>query len=200
MRNFAAYDVALELAKEMKPIIEELRRRSAEAGKQVERAMISVLFNIAEGNKRAGKDPVRFFVMARGSVSELQAALDLASVWQWPVKRARGLLDRERGLLYGLIQWKARRAPGAAPMHVLKARSTKRPRGRATTFPRKPVTSLQLRSEETLCDRRTTRFRGDALRRALRRLKRFRETLRDRTHETFPRRRPFASPTLSRQA
>ena len=108
MRNCAAYDVALELAKEMKPIIEELRRRSAEAGKQVERAMISVLFNIAEGNKRAGKDPVRFFVMARGSVSELQAALDLASVWQWPVndQRARALLDRERGLLYGLINGK----------------------------------------------------------------------------------------------
>ena len=115
MTNFVAYDVALELAKEMKPIIEELKRRSAETGKQVERAMISVLFNIAEGNKRAGKDPVRFFVMARGSVSELQAALDLASVWQWPVddQRARSLLDRERGLLYGLINGK-RRTSGAA--------------------------------------------------------------------------------------
>ena len=46
--------------------------------------------------------------MARGSVSELQAALDLASVWQWPVndQRARALLDRERGLLYGLINGK----------------------------------------------------------------------------------------------
>ena len=115
MTNFAAYDVALELAKEMKPIIEHLKRRSAETGKQVERAMISVVFNIAEGNNRSGKDPIRFFVMARGSVSELQAALDLASVWQWPVndQRARALLDRERALLYGLINGKRSR-PAAA--------------------------------------------------------------------------------------
>src|SRR5688500_1792937 len=108
MTNFAAYNVALDLAKEMKPIIDELVRRSAEAAKQVDRAMISVVFNISEGNKRAGKDPLRFFVMASGRVSELQAALDHASVWQWPIndQRARALLDRERGLLLGLINGK----------------------------------------------------------------------------------------------
>ena len=116
MTNFAAYEVALQLTSEMKPIIEHLRRRSAEAGKQIERAMISVLFNIAEGNERAGKDRVRFFVMARGSIAEVQAALDLAAAWNWPVddQRARALLDRERGLLHGLINGKKNPAAGNA--------------------------------------------------------------------------------------
>lgn len=111
MSNFAAYNVAFEIVKEMKPIIDGLRRHSAEAADQAERATISLLFNIAEGNRRHGRDPIRFFVIAQGSAAEIQAALDLADAWGWRLddERARTLLDRERGILWGLTHPKPNR-------------------------------------------------------------------------------------------
>ena len=112
MQNFIAYQVALELATSLKPIIEELRRHSSEAASQVERACISIVLNISEGNRRSGKDPKRFFSMASGSTSEVLAALDLARAFDWPVKdeKARALLDRQRALLWGLTHPKRSRS------------------------------------------------------------------------------------------
>ena len=112
MQNFITYQVAIELATALKPVIEELRRHSAEAAKQVERACISIVLNIGEGNRRAGGDRKRFFTMAAGSTSEVLAALDLARALDWPVKDelARSLLDRQRALLWGLTHPKRSRS------------------------------------------------------------------------------------------
>jgi four helix bundle protein len=112
MQNFAAYQIAIQLAAALKPIIQELRRHSSEAANQVERACISIVLNIGEGNRRSGKDPIRFFTMASGSTSEVLAALDLARALDWPVKddEARRLLDRQRALLWGLTHPKRSRS------------------------------------------------------------------------------------------
>ena len=44
--------------------------------------------------------------MAQGSASEVLGALDLAEAWGWEIEsvRARALLDRELGLLWGLTR------------------------------------------------------------------------------------------------
>jgi len=101
-----AYDVALDLVRALRPVVAQLRRHSPEAADQVERAASSIVLNLAEGGRRHGRDPRRFFDMAHGSAGEIRGALDLAEAWGWPIEcaPARALLDRELGLLWGLTR------------------------------------------------------------------------------------------------
>ena len=101
-----AYTVALDLVRSLRSVVVELRKYSADAADQVERAASSVVLNIAEGDRRRGRDPQRFFSMANGSAGEILGALDLADAWGWKIEsaRARELLDREQRLLHGLTR------------------------------------------------------------------------------------------------
>jgi four helix bundle protein len=101
-----AYTVALDLIRALRPIVGELRKYSAEAADQVERAASGVVHNLAEGARRHGRDPRRFFDMAHGSANEIRGALDVADAWGWQIDstQARALLDRELALLYGLTR------------------------------------------------------------------------------------------------
>jgi four helix bundle protein len=83
-----------------------VRTYSPEAADQVERAASGIVLNLAEGGRRHGRDPRRFWDMAHGSAGEIRGALDLADAWGWQVDsvRARALLDRELGLLWGLTR------------------------------------------------------------------------------------------------
>jgi len=101
-----AYDVALDLVRALRPVVAQLRQYSPEAANQIERAASSVVLNVAEGDRRDGRDPRRFFAMAHGSAGEIRGALDLADAWGWQVEssKARALLDRELGLLWGLTR------------------------------------------------------------------------------------------------
>jgi four helix bundle protein len=101
-----AYDIALDLVRALRPVVAQLRAYSADAADQIERAASSVVLNIAEGARRNGRDPRRFFDMAHGSANEIRGALDLADAWGWQVEssHARLLLDREMSLLWGLTR------------------------------------------------------------------------------------------------
>ena len=101
-----AYDVALDLIRALRPVVAQLRKHSPDAADQVERAASSIVLNLAEGDRRHGRDPRRFFDMAHGSAGEIRGALDLADAWGWDIesKQARTLLDRELGLLWGLTR------------------------------------------------------------------------------------------------
>jgi four helix bundle protein len=101
-----AYNVALDLIRALRPVVVQLRKYSADAADQVERAASSIVLNVAEGDRRHGRDPRRYFDMAHGSASEVRGALDLADAWGWQIDsaQARVLLDRELGLLWGLTR------------------------------------------------------------------------------------------------
>ena len=101
-----AYEVALNLVRALRPIVVELRRHSAELADQIERAASSVVLNLAEGYRRHGRDPRRFFRMAYGSAGEIRGALELAGAWGWRVESEQvdRLLDRELRLLWGLTR------------------------------------------------------------------------------------------------
>jgi four helix bundle protein len=101
-----AYDVALDLIRALRPVVAQLRKHSPDAADQVERAASSIVLNLAEGYRRHGRDPRRFFDMAHGSAGEIRGALDLADAWGWQVDstQARALLDRELSLLWGLTR------------------------------------------------------------------------------------------------
>lgn len=111
-----AYDVALDLVRALRPVVAQLRSYSADAADQVERAASSIVLNLAEGGRRHGRDPRRFWDMAHGSAGEIRGALDLADAWGWQVDsvRARVLLDRELGLLWGLTRRSRSRAASSA--------------------------------------------------------------------------------------
>jgi four helix bundle protein len=119
-----AYDVALDLVRALRPVVVQLRTYSAEAADQVERAASSIVLNLAEGGRRHGRDPRRFWDIAHGSAGEIRGALDLADAWGWQIEsqQARTLLDRELGLLWGLTRRsRPRDLPNQPP--VARARS-----------------------------------------------------------------------------
>ena len=101
-----AYTVGLELIRALRPVVEQLKKHSADAADQVERAASSIVLNLAEGSRRRGRDPKRFYDMANGSAAEIRGALDVADAWGWKVESAaaRVILDRELGLLFGLTR------------------------------------------------------------------------------------------------
>ena len=101
-----AYDVGLELVRARRPVVAQLRRHSRDAADQVERAASSIVLNLAEGCRRNGRDPRRFWDIAHGSAGEIRGALDLADAWGWQIEseRAREVLDRELRLLWGLTR------------------------------------------------------------------------------------------------
>lgn len=101
-----AYTVALDLIRALRPVVVQLRKYSPEAADQVERAASSIVHNLAEGDRRHGRDPGRFYAMAHGSAGEIRGALDVADAWGWPIDcaNARSILDRELGLLFGLTR------------------------------------------------------------------------------------------------
>jgi four helix bundle protein len=113
MNMLVAYEVALDLVRALRPVVEQLRAYSPDTADQVERAASSIVLNLAEGERRHGRDPRRFWDIAHGSASEIRGALDLANAWGWRVDsaHARALLDRELGLLWGLTRRSSPRVP-----------------------------------------------------------------------------------------
>ncbi len=72
-----AYQEALKFAAWVEPIIERLPQKMA-ARDQLDRASTSIVLNIAEGNgKRSYPDRCRYFDIARGSILESAACLDI---------------------------------------------------------------------------------------------------------------------------
>src|SRR3954467_4420021 len=100
----------------LRPVVAQLRKYSSQAADQVERAASSIVLNLAEGGRRHGRDPRRFWDIAHGSAGEIRGALDLADAWGWQVDsaQARVLLDRELGLLWGLTRRSRAKDPAPA--------------------------------------------------------------------------------------
>ena len=102
----AAYTIGLELIRALRPVVAQLRAISPDVADQIERAASSIVLNVAEGSRRSGRDPRRFYAMAHGSAGEIRGALDVADAWGWAVdsRKARAVLDTELALLYGLTR------------------------------------------------------------------------------------------------
>ena len=79
-------------------------QQDRELASQLQRAATSVCLNVGEGRCRSGGDRRRCYEIAEGSASEVEAALDVAEAWGWRVEvgASRKVLDRLRGLLWGL--------------------------------------------------------------------------------------------------
>ena len=106
LARFDAFEVAIETIGALAPLVAVIRQHDAELVRQVVRAANSVAANVAEGNRRVGKDRLHFFRIAAGSADEVVAHLRVARAWGWidQAEQALGLLDRELAMLYRLTR------------------------------------------------------------------------------------------------
>ena len=72
------YPVVLELVRRLAPMVRVLRGRSAALGDQMERALISVPLNVAEGAYSRGRNRQARFQTAAASAREVLACLETA--------------------------------------------------------------------------------------------------------------------------
>ena len=107
------YQLQLRFIRWVTPLIEDVQQespgKSSEVRRQLDRASLSALLNIAEGNgKRQQRTRAKFFDDARGSASECAACLDalvakgLRSNQQ--VAEGKEMLKRVSAMLTRLIQ------------------------------------------------------------------------------------------------
>jgi four helix bundle protein len=102
------YQEALAFASWAETILERAKK-SSPLHDQLDRARTSILLNIAEGNGRfTSADRCRFFDMARGSVLECAACLDLLAVKnlidQKELASGKAMLEKTISMLVGLIR------------------------------------------------------------------------------------------------
>jgi four helix bundle protein len=106
MKNFIAYQLALEAACALHPLLAGIAQHDRELERQMRRAMSSTVLNIPEGNRRSGRDRLQHFRIAAGSTAEAQAGVDLALAWAYVTAEqaapAARCLDRLGAVLYRL--------------------------------------------------------------------------------------------------
>ena len=77
------YPVVLELVRRLAPLLPSLRKRSSALGDQMERALISVPLNIAEGAYSRGKNRQARYQSALASAREVLACWETAQAFGW---------------------------------------------------------------------------------------------------------------------
>jgi four helix bundle protein len=81
--NLRIYPVVLELVRRVSPMIPKLRARSYALGDQLERALISIPLNVAEGSHSRGKNRQARFHSAAASAREALACFETAQAMGW---------------------------------------------------------------------------------------------------------------------
>ena len=103
--NFRVLRRALELVRLLRLLVDRL---DADTGRQLRRAGISVVLNLAEGNGRSGRDRKRFFRIAKGSLGEVEAALQVSVAWgqlrEPDIRDASECADGVGAMLGGLLR------------------------------------------------------------------------------------------------
>ena len=101
------YAVVLELVRKLAPYLPVLRARSATLGDQLERALISIPLNLAEGAYSRGKNRQARYQSAAASAREALACLETAEALGWvrPLQPELGaLFQRVIGTLVRLSE------------------------------------------------------------------------------------------------
>jgi four helix bundle protein len=88
------YPVVLELVRKLAPFLPVLRARSSSLGDQLERALVSIPLNVAEGAYSRGKNQQARFQSAAASAREVLACLEAAEALGWlkPIEPELGAL------------------------------------------------------------------------------------------------------------
>ena len=103
---FDVHEAARELIQALHAPLLGLNGRVPDLAKQLRRSAPSVLFNIGEGSRRAGKDRLHHYRVAAGSAEEVRDALFVARTWQYVeasiLAKPEQLTDRILAMLWKL--------------------------------------------------------------------------------------------------
>jgi len=101
-----AYQVALEVIVELRPLVEQIRKHDNTLAKQLVDAMNSTVQNIAEGERHRGGNKRLKYDIAFGEANEVKGSLDVAKAWGHirDDAAARQKLMRLHALLWGLTR------------------------------------------------------------------------------------------------
>ncbi len=102
---FDVYDCSLSLLRNLVPLLERLTTLDAKLADQLRRAAQSVALNIAEANRRIGRDRCNRFRIALGSAAEVASCVDIAVALGYGIgdhADADALVDRVRAMTYRL--------------------------------------------------------------------------------------------------
>ena len=103
--RFLAYDLSLDLIRNLREPLATIRRHDAALAKQARDALNSVAMNLAEGSGRNGGDRQQHFSFALGSLRELSCAIEIATAHGWFTQPPCALeRDRLGGMLWRLKQ------------------------------------------------------------------------------------------------
>ena len=109
--TFHAHDRALDLLRSLRPLLPRLGAADSSLEDQLRRAATNVLLNIAEANRRKGRDRANRFRWAIAESAEVSAALEAAIALGYldafDVADALELADRIRGMAYRLARSEA---------------------------------------------------------------------------------------------
>jgi len=106
MKTFETMDATMAMIGILRPVLEAIERKDKDLGRQLRRATVSVVSNLAEGNRKVGNDRLHAWRMASGSAEEAKLQLRIARAWGYV--EGRGLddsdaaVDRVCALLYRL--------------------------------------------------------------------------------------------------
>jgi four helix bundle protein len=101
------YPVALQLVRSLSPYLPALRSRSASLADQLERSLISIPLNLAEGAYSRGKNRQARYQSAVASAREALACLETGQALGWlhpPEPELTALFNRVIGTLVRLVQ------------------------------------------------------------------------------------------------
>jgi four helix bundle protein len=107
-----AYQVAIELVHELRPIVAALKKLDRNLADQLQRCATSVVLNLGEGQRRQDGNKHRAYEIAHGEAREVLACLDCAFAWGWisSSSNARAKCDHLLRLCWGLTHPKGTRA------------------------------------------------------------------------------------------
>lgn len=108
LMTLIVHDLALEMARELRPLLDCIGRHDPALRQQMQRAAASVVLNIGEAAYSQGRNEVARFHSAAGSASETRSALKLAVAWGYvphtPGEVVDQLLDRILAMLWRLCR------------------------------------------------------------------------------------------------
>lgn len=97
---FIAFNLALDIVRALRPLMEQLQKHDADLAKQLRRAASSVALNLAEGRRRIKRDRLHCWRIAAGSADEVRACLYTADAWGYlPTDSLETALDHIDQLL-----------------------------------------------------------------------------------------------------
>ena len=79
--RFEALELALGVISILRRLLPAIRRHDSKLANQVRDAGSSAALNLAEGNRRRGRDRSQLWCIASGSADEVRAALRVAVAW-----------------------------------------------------------------------------------------------------------------------